>query len=292
MGSALTMTFASYILFLSLFIGSSLRKRVRSPNRKGKTMSTAEKRPVILVTSFGTSFESSRSITIGAIVSFLQLSRNFNRRILLERDKISVDGVPQALEKLAAEGVKQVVVMPTHIMEGEEYENKIVKVVKEYEGRFDDIRIGRALLTNTRDLRHLAVILDQATAEFKAPGTARVFMGHGTDHKANEAYAKLQQMITDRGMNDMFIGTVEAAPTLEDMVKIVKDSGFSSAVLSPLMIVAGDHANNDMAGDQEDSWKNVFEKAGIKATCRITGLGSDWRVQRMIAYHCKEAIEK
>ena len=266
-------------------------------------MSIAENRPVILVTSFGTSFESSRSITIGAIESVLAerfpeyevrraFTSNIIRRILLERDKISVDGVPQALEKLAAEGVKKVVVMPTHIMEGEEYENKIVKVVKEYEGRFDVIRIGRALLTNTRDLRHLAVILDQATAEFKAPGTARVFMGHGTDHNANEAYAKLQQMITDRGMNDMFIGTVEAAPTLEDMVKIVKDGGFDSVVLSPLMIVAGDHAHNDMAGDQEDSWKNVFEKAGIKATCRITGLGSDWRVQRMIAYHCKEAIEK
>ena len=266
-------------------------------------MESTAKRPVILVTSFGTTFESSRSITIGAIESVIaerfpqyEVRRAFTsnnvRRILLERDKIQIDGVPQALEKLAAEGVKKVVVMPTHMLEGDEYDNKIVKVVKEFEGRFEDIRAGRALLTNAMDLRHMAAVLDLATAEFKAPGTARVFMGHGTEHKANEGYAKLQQIIKERGIYDMFIGTVEAEPTLEDMVKIVKDGGYSSVVLSPLMIVAGDHATNDMAGDDEGSWKSTFEKAGLKVTCRVTGLGSDWRIQRMIAYHCKEAIEK
>ncbi len=89
----------------------------------------------------------------------------------------------------------------------------------------------------------------------------------------------------------MFIGTVEAEPTLEDMVEAAKKSGAKRVVLSPLMIVAGDHATNDMAGDGEDSWKSVFEKAGFEVVCRVTGLGSDWRVQRMIAYHCKKALE-
>ena len=265
-------------------------------------MESRTPRPVILVTSFGTTFENTRSITIGAIESVLaerfpeyEVRRAFTsnniRRILLERDKIAVDGVPQALEKLAAEGVRKVIVMPTHMLEGDEYDNKIVNVVKEFKERFEDIRVGHALLTNAMDYRHMAAILDDATAEFKAPDTARVFMGHGTEHKANEGYAKLQQAIIDRGINDMFIGTVEAKPTLEDMVKTVKDGGFDSVVLSPLMIVAGDHATNDMAGDGEGSWKSVFEKAGIKVTCRVIGLGSDWRVQRMIAYHCRQAIE-
>ena len=259
-------------------------------------------RPVILAASFGTTYENTRSITIGAIESVLAerfpeyevrraSTSNNIRRILLERDKIRIDSVPEALEKLAAEGVEQVIVMPTHMLEGDEYDNKIVNAVKEFEGRIPDIRIGRALLTNAMDYRHMAAILDDATAAFKAPGTARVFMGHGTEHKANEGYAKLQQAIEDRGIDDMFIGTVEAEPTLEDMVKIVKDKGFKNVVLSPMMIVAGDHATNDMAGDEDGSWKSTFEKAGIGVTCRVTGLGSDWRVQRMIAYHCKQAIE-
>ncbi|MBO4862694.1 MAG: sirohydrochlorin cobaltochelatase, partial [Firmicutes bacterium] len=209
-------------------------------------MESRTPRPVILVTSFGTTFESTRSITIGAIESVIaerfpeyEVRRAFTsnniRRILLERDKIKIDSVPEALEKLAAEGVKKVVVMPTHMLEGDEYDNKIVNVAKEFEGRFEDIRVGRALLTNAMDYRHMAAIIDDATAAFKAPKTARVFMGHGTEHKANEGYAKLQQTIKDRGIKDMFIGTVEAEPTLEDMVKIVKDGGYSKVVLSPLM---------------------------------------------------------
>ena len=259
-------------------------------------------RPVILVTSFGTTFESSRSITIGAIESALaekfpgyEVRRAFTsnnvRKILKKRDGIIIDSVPQALEKLAAKGVKQVIVMPTHMLEGEEFNKKIAETVKEFEGRIDDIRIGHALLTNDMDYRHMAAILDQATAAYRDPDTARVFMGHGTEHAANEGYARLQQAIEARGINDMFIGTVEAEPTLEDMVEIVKSRGFKNVVLSPMMIVAGDHATNDMAGDDEDSWKNVFKKAGFNVACRVTGLGSDWRIQRMIAYHCKQAME-
>ena len=223
-------------------------------------------RPVILVTSFGTTYENTRSVTIGAIESSIaerfpeyEVRRAFTsnniRRILLERDGIKIDSVPEALEKLAAEGVKQVIIMPTHMLEGDEYDKKIVNSAKDFED------------------------------------TARVFMGHGTEHSANEGYAKLQQTIESKGYKNMFIGTVEAEPTLEDMVKIVKERGYKKVLLSPLMIVAGDHATNDMAGDDDDSWKSTFEKAGCKVTCRVAGLGSDWRIQRMIAYHCKQAIE-
>ena len=261
-----------------------------------------DSRPVILVTSFGTTYENTRSVTIGAIESAIaerfpeyEVRRAFTsnniRRILLERDGIKTDSVPEALEKLAAEGVKQVIIMPTHMLEGDEYDKKIVNAAKDFEGRISDIRVGRALLTEETDFRHMAVILDQITSPLADVDTARVFMGHGTEHKANEGYAKLQQTIESKGYKNMFIGTVEAEPTLEDMVKIVKERGYKKVLLSPLMIVAGDHATNDMAGDDDDSWKSTFEKAGCKVTCRVAGLGSDWRIQRMIAYHCKQAIE-
>ena len=259
-------------------------------------------RPVILVTSFGTTYENTRSVTIGAIESAIaerfpeyEVRRAFTsnniRRILLERDGIKTDSVPEALEKLAAEGIKQVIVMPTHMLEGDEYDKKIVNAAKDFEGRIADIRVGHALLTNDMDFRHMAVILDQITSPLADVDTARVFMGHGTEHKANEVYARLQKTIESRGIGNMFIGTVEAEPTLEDMVRIVKERGYKKVLLSPLMIVAGDHATNDMAGDDDDSWKSTFEKAGCKVTCRVAGLGSDWRIQRMIAYHCKQAIE-
>ena len=261
-----------------------------------------EPRPVILAVSFGTSYEDTRSVTIGAIESALAernpgyevrraFTSNIIRKKLLERDGIKIDSVPEALEKLAEEGVKKVVVMPTHMMEGEEFDLKIAAEVNKYESRFEDIRIGRALLTEETDFRHMAAILDLITAPLAGEDTARVFMGHGTEHKANEVYARLQKTIESRGIGNMFIGTVEAEPTLEDMVRIVKERGYKKVLLSPLMIVAGDHATNDMAGDDDDSWKSTFEKAGCKVTCRVAGLGSDWRIQRMIAYHCKQAIE-
>ena len=259
-------------------------------------------RPVILAVSFGTTYESTRSITIGAIESVLaerfpeyEVRRAFTsnniRRILKERDGIVIDSVPEALEKLAAEGVKKVCLMPTHMLEGDEYHNKIAAPAEAFKDRFETLKVGHALLTEPMDYSHMAAVMDKATAEYNAPGTVRIFMGHGTEHAANECYAKLQQAIRDRGLDDMFIGTVEAEPTLEDMVEAAKKSGATRVVLSPLMIVAGDHATNDMAGDGEDSWKSVFKKAGFEVVCRVTGLGSDWRVQRMIAYHCKKALE-
>ena len=263
---------------------------------------TAEKRPVILVTSFGTSYSSSRSITIGAIESTIaesfpgyEVRRAFTsnniRRILRERDGIEIDGVPQALEKLAEEGVKDVMIMPTHMLEGDEYDNKIVKAAEAYKDRFDSLKVGHALLTNDEDYNMLIDILRQSAEARDAAKTALVFMGHGTEHRANEGYAKLQRMIEARGIRNMFIGTVEATPTVEDIVQMVKKSGAEEVILSPLMIVAGDHATNDMAGDDPDSWKSIFESAGFTARCRITGLGSVYGIQKMIAAHCKELIQ-
>lgn len=259
-------------------------------------------RPVILVTSFGTSYPSSRSITIGAIESTIAetfpgfevrraFTSNIIRKILKERDGIVIDSVPQALEKLAAEGVREVYIMPTHVMEGEEYDVKIAGEAEKFKGRFDTIKVGHALLTKDADLMALIDAVDEATAEFKDGSTARVFMGHGTEHEANSVYAKLQSFIKERGIKDMFIGTVEATPTLEDTIQSVKKSGAKRVVLSPLMMVAGDHAVNDMAGDDDDSWKSAFKKAGFEVVCRVTGLGSLYGIQKMIAEHCREMTE-
>ena len=259
-------------------------------------------RPVILVTSFGTSYSSSRSITIGAIESTLAESfpdfevrraftSNIIRKILKNRDGIIIDSVPEALEKLANEGVRRVYIMPTHVMEGEEYYVKIVGEAKAFKDRFDVIEVGHALLTKEADFEELIDVLDGITAGFKGEKTARVFMGHGTDHEANSVYAKLQRLVEARGINDMYIGTVEATPTLEDTLESVKKSGAKKVVLSPLMMVAGDHATNDMAADEEGSWKNAFEKAGLEVVCRITGLGSEYGIQKMIARHCREMTE-
>lgn len=258
-------------------------------------------RPVILAVSFGTSFNSSRSITIGAIESTLSeafpeyevrraFTSNIIRKILKNREGIVIDSVPEALEKLAEEGVRNVYIMPTHIMEGEEYDLKIVKAAEEYRSRFDKLSVGHALLTKPADLEALIDILDEITSEYRNEDTARVFMGHGSEHQANSVYSKLQSMIGARGIKDMFIGTVEASPTLDDVLESVKKSGAEKVVLTPLMMVAGDHATNDMAGDEDGSWKNVFEKAGFDVTCRITGLGSEYRIQKMIAEHCSEML--
>ncbi len=261
----------------------------------------AEKRPVILVASFGTTFNSSRSITIGAIESTLaetfpdhEIRRAFTsnniRRILRERDGINVDGIPQALEKLAEEGVKDVVIMPTHMMEGDEYNNKIAAEAEKFKARFESLKVGHALLTTDADYDLLIDILRRTADARDAAATALVFMGHGTGHSANEAYSRLQRTINARGIKNMFIGTVEATPTVEDVVEMVRKSGAKEVILSPLMIVAGDHATNDMAGDDPDSWKSIFEKAGFAVRCRITGLGSIYGIQKMIADHCRETM--
>ena len=261
--------------------------------------SITEKRPVILAVSFGTSFGSTRSVTIGAIESTLAESfpdwevrraftSNMIRKKLKERDGILTDSVPEALEKLAAEGVRTVVIQPTHMLEGDEYDKKIVAPAAEFEGRFESLKIGHALLTEDADYEQLAKIVIERCPD---PSCTYVYMGHGTEHSANAAYRKLQACIEKAGAGNIFIGTVEAEPTVEDMLAAAQKAGNKKVVLTPLMIVAGDHATNDMAGDDEDSWKNLFKKAGYEVTCRIEGLGSVYEVQKMIAMHCKKTIE-
>ena len=257
-----------------------------------------EKPPVILAVSFGTSFDDNREVTIGAVENAIkeanpdyEVRRAFTSQIVIdvikENGGAAIDNVEQAFDRLVDDGVKELVVQPTHVMSGFEYDD-LMAVVDEYKGKF---AVGAPLLASDADYTALADALAADTAAYNVDGTAVVFMGHGTHHEANVAYGKLQETFTAKGNNNYFVGTVEGRPTLEDVIAGVKAGGYSKVVLQPLMVVAGDHANNDMAGDEEGSWKLAFEAEGIEVECSLKGLGSIKAVQDMYVAHTSEAVK-
>ncbi|MBR0277138.1 MAG: sirohydrochlorin cobaltochelatase [Clostridia bacterium] len=266
---------------------------------KKDTGADAQK-PVLLAVSFGTSYNDSRDITIGAIENALQkaypeyeVRRAFTSQIIIdilkERDNLVIDNVTEAMDRLVSDRVKEVVVQPTHVMTGFEYDD-VVEEVNKYADKFDSLKISKPLLADDKDYDALIETLVNETAKYNKEGTAIVFMGHGTEHESNTAYAKLQKKITDAGYNNYFIGTVEAKPDLEDVIKNAKDYGATKVVLHPLMIVAGDHVNNDMAGDEEDSWKTAFINEGFEVECVLKGLGQYDGIQQIYVKHAADAI--
>ena len=259
-------------------------------------------KPVLLAVSFGTSYNDNRDLSIGAVEAALEkaypeyeIRRAFTAQIVIdileERDGHQIDNVEEAMNRLVADGIKDVVVMPTHVMNGFEYDD-VVKEVSKYEGKFDSLKIGTGLLTDDADYEELVKVLAEETANYNVEKTAIVFMGHGTHHEANATYATLQDALNAAGYNNYFVGTVEGAPLVEDVLAKVDAGDYDKVVLLPLMIVAGDHANNDMAGDEEDSWKTVFSNAGYEVECVLNGLGQYEGVQQMIVEHAGEAISK
>ncbi len=258
-------------------------------------------KPVLLVVSFGTSFADAREKNITAIEDALAVSfpeyevrRAFTsgmiRRKLRERDGIAIDSVSEAMERLVRDGVQQVVVQPTHVMGGKEYD-EMAQDVRAYEGRFASLKIGRALLSDDQDLDALIAVMFSADAAMVPSDTALVYMGHGTDHEANRVYARLQEKLLSAGRQNIFIGTVEAAPTVADVLSRMRRGAFRRAVLLPLMIVAGDHATNDMAGDEEGSWKRIFQRAGYETECVLRGLGECPAIWQMIVAHCAATMK-
>lgn len=257
-------------------------------------------KPVLLVVSFGTSFNESRALTIGAVEQALraaypgyEVRRAFTSQIILdilkERDGLEIDNVEQALARLAADGVREVVIQPTHVMTGSEYHD-VLQEAAAWANRFDSVKVGRALVTLERDYDTLIRILAEDTAGLDPEDTAVVYMGHGTEHEANETYHKLQQKLWEQGYANYFVGTVEAEPTVEDVLALVRETSARQVVLIPLMLVAGDHANNDMAGQEEGSWKDLFEKAGYAVQCWLKGLGQYPAIQQMLVGHVADAI--
>ena len=256
----------------------------------------------LLVVSFGTSFNDSRRLTVGAIEKALQeaypdwsVRRAFTSQIIIDhlakRDGEIIDNVHDALERAIRNGVKILVVQPTHLMDGFEY-NDLKKELAAYADAFDQIVLGDALLTIDRDFDMVAEAIVEATAAYDDGETAVCFMGHGTEAASNSVYAKMQTVLSEAGCEHYYIGTVEAEPSVEDVLESVRAGSYKRVVLRPLMIVAGDHANNDMAGDEADSWKSVFEAAGYEVSCVVEGLGQLPAIRQLIVEHAGEAMAK
>ena len=277
----------------------------------------------LLVVSFGTSFNDSRAQDIKGIEDALQAAfpdwsvrRAFTAQIIINhlqaRDDEKIDNMDQALERAVANGVKTLVIQPTHLMHGAEYD-ELVAAVDGYKDQIDTIVIAEPLLGEVgadatvinADKEAVAVALtaaavkDAGAADLKTLAdekTALVFMGHGTSHTAKVTYSQMQTQMKELGYDNVFIGTVEGEPeetACEAVIKAVADAGYTRVILRPLMVVAGDHANNDMAGEEEDSWLSMFKASGSfeDVSTQIAGLGRIADVQAIYTAHAKAAID-
>ena len=256
-------------------------------------------KPTILVVSFGTSYNDSREATIGAIEKAIaaanpnaDVRRAFTSQIIIdklkERDGIEIDNVEEAFDRLIKDGVKDLIVQPTHVMNGFEYDD-LMEIVNANKSKFSSVKIGAPLLTSDDDYSKVIAAITAATAEYDDGNTAIVFMGHGTEHSSNATYANLQSKITAAGYANYYVGTVEAPPSIDDIVTACKAGGYKRVVLEPLMVVAGDHANNDMAGDEEDSWKTILQNEGFEVVTLIRGLGEIEAVRNVYVEHVANA---
>ena len=275
----------------------------------------------ILVVSFGTSYNESREATIGAIEKAIaeafpetETRRAFTSQIIIdklkERDGLETDNVKEALDRAAADGITELVVQPTHLMHGAEYDEMCAAIDK-VRDQFESVEIAEPMLGEVgsdatvinadKEAVAKAVVAAalsesgyESTAAAKEAGVAYVLMGHGTAHVAKVTYSQMAAQMDKLGYENVFIGTVEGEPedtSCEAVIAAVKEAGYTTVVLRPLMVVAGDHANNDMAGADEDSWKTMFEAAGFTVNCQISGLGRIADVQALYVAHAKAAID-
>ena len=277
----------------------------------------------ILVVSFGTSFNDSRAEDIGGVEKALQAAypdwsvrRAFTAQIIINhvqaRDDEKIDNMDQALERAVDNGVKNLVVQPTHLMHGAEYD-ELTEAVENYKDKFESVKIAEPLLgevgaDETAINEDKAAVAEAITAEAvktagfdsldaaKEEGTAFVFMGHGTSHTAKISYSQMQAQMESLGYENVFIGTVEGEPedtACEAVIEKLKNAGYKKVILRPLMVVAGDHANNDMAGDDDDSWKSQFEASGVfdSIDTQIAGLGEIDAIQQLYVAHTQAAID-
>ena len=277
----------------------------------------------ILVVSFGTSFNDSRVADIGGVEKAIQAAnpdwsvrRAFTAQIIINhvqaRDGEKIDNVDQALQRAVDNGVKNLVIQPTHLMHGAEYD-ELVGTLDNYKDKFESVTVAEPLLGEvgadaTIVNEDKAKVAEDLTAEAvktagydsldaaKADSTAFVFMGHGTSHTAKVTYSQMATQMKDLGYDNVFIGTVEGEPeetACDQVIEAVKAAGYKNVVLRPLMVVAGDHANNDMAGDDDDSWKSMFTASGNfdKIDTQIAGLGEIEAIQQIYVDHTKAAID-
>lgn len=278
----------------------------------------------ILVVSFGTSFNNSRVADIKGIEDALQAAypdwsvrRAFTAQIIINhvqaRDGEKIDNVNQALDRAVNNGVKNLIVQPTHLMHGAEYD-ELIGELDNYKDQFESVQVAEPLLGEVgadatvinADKKAVAEILTAEavkTAGYdsldaaKEDGTAFVFMGHGTSHTAKVSYSQMQTQMKELGYDNVFIGTVEGEPeetACEAVIDAVADAGYTKVILRPLMVVAGDHANNDMAGGDEDSWLSMFKASGKfdSVDTQIAGLGEIEGIQQIYVEHTADAMNQ
>ena len=277
----------------------------------------------LLVVSFGTSFNGSRAADIKGIEDALQAAypdwsvrRAFTAQIIINhvqaRDGEKIDNMQQAMDRAVANGVKNLVVQPTHLMHGAEYD-EMMEMIDSYRDKFESVAVAEPLLGEVgadaavinSDKEAVAKAITAAAVKdagfdsldaAAAEKTAFVFMGHGTSHTAKISYSQMQTTMQTLGYDNVFIGTVEGEPeetACENVIEAVKAAGYTKVVLRPLMVVAGDHANNDMAGADDDSWLSEFKASGAfeEVDTQIAGLGEISDIQQLYIAHTKAAIE-
>ena len=278
----------------------------------------------ILVVSFGTSFNNSRVADIKGIEDALQAAypdwsvrRAFTAQIIINhvqaRDGEKIDNVNQALDRAVNNGVKNLIVQPTHLMHGAEYD-ELIGELDNCKNQFESVQVAEPLLGEVgadatvinADKKAVAEILTAEavkTAGYdsldaaKEDGTAFVFMGHGTSHTAKVSYSQMQTQMKELGYDNVFIGTVEGEPeetACEAVIDAVAEAGYTKVILRPLMVVAGDHANNDMAGGDEDSWLSMFKASGKfdSVDTQIAGLGEIEGIQQIYVEHTADAMNQ
>lgn len=257
-------------------------------------------RKAILVTSFGTSYNETREKTIDAIEKQIaeafpgwEVRRAWTSRMIIkklrERDGACIDYITDAMEKLSEEGFEKVVVQPTHIMNGTEYDD-VVRAVDEHAGNIPDLRIGRPLLTALEDYDAVVEAIRSCLLPLCGERDL-VLMGHGTEHYANATYCQLQMKLRSAGIDNVYVTTVEGYPEFEDTLRLMNHRKCRKAVAIPFMIVAGDHATNDMAGDDDDSLRSFLESNGYETECIVRGLGEFPGFRDLFVQHVRDAMQ-
>lgn len=265
-----------------------------------KPKQTKKKKKAILVISFGTSYNDTKVKTIEAIEHDIRLAypeyeirEAFTSQIIINklktRDNLKIDTVKEALNKLELDKFDTVICQPTHVITGYEYDS-IINDINKFKSKFKKLKVGKPLLTSDNDFKKVIKAINKEVSYLKA-NEALVLMGHGTEHDANSIYAKLDKYFKENGNKNIFVGTLENQPDLNTIITQIKLFNPKKIYLMPLMVVAGDHAINDMAGDDENSWKTIFKNEGFKVELILKGLGEFKSIREIYINHIKDIID-
>lgn len=266
-------------------------------------LALADKKAILLV-SFGTSYSDTREKTIEQIAQRItvaypeyEMRQAYTSQMIIDKlrmnteDGFEIDNVEEAMQKLADEGFGTIIVQPTHVMAGFEYD-KMCEIISAFTDKFVQVVIGEPLLSGPDDFQAVVQSFGSELMLYNDIGTGIVLMGHGTEHSSNAVYAELEKVFWDLGLTYYYVGTVEAEPGLAEIMDRLKETETTKVVLVPLMIVAGDHATNDMAGDDAESWKSRLEAAGYEVECTLRGMGEYMGIQDLLLSHVQDSINR